>query len=445
MKRAIRAHLRDFVALVALAAVAIGAGGYILAHQRLRFPVLEDKPFVLEAEFSDAQAVVPGQGQTIRIAGMRVGDIGKVELEDGRAIVHMELDREFKDVVHADASALLRPRTGLKDMFIELDPGTRAAPLMKEHDRIPIDRTAPDVDADEILSALDRDTRDYLVLLINGAGNGLRGRSGDLREVLRRLGPLHRDISRLNGAIAERRRNLARLVHNYGSTISELATRDRELTRFVTSANATFESWSREDQNISLAVSRLPRTLEQVDRTLRTVNQLGQEIPPGLNAMRPAVRQLDRTNEQVRPFAREAEPILRTRIRPFVRQARPYVGTVRVAARNLAKATPDLRESFYELNRFFNMAAYNPGGREALTGDQAVDRRRDEGYLFWASWVAQNTVSLFNTADAVGPLRRIVLNASCSAYLGQVQEDPARELIYNVTNLLNDPGLCPEE
>jgi phospholipid/cholesterol/gamma-HCH transport system substrate-binding protein len=445
MRSAIAKHLRDFVALVALAAVAIGAGGYILAHQRLRFPVLEDKPFVIKAEFSDAQAVVPGQGQTIRIAGMRVGDIGKVELENGKAIVHMELDREFEGIVHTDATALLRPRTGLKDMFIELDPGTRTAPVMEENDRITLDRTAPDVDADEVLSALDRDTRDYLVLLINGAGNGLRGRAGDLREVFRRLGPLHRDVSRVNGEIAKRRRNLARLVHNYGSTISELAKRDRELTRFVTSANATFESWSREDQNIALAVSRLPRTLDQVERTLQTVNVLGQEIPPGLNAMRPAVRQLDRTNDQVRPFAREAAPILQTRIRPFVRQARPYVGTVRPAARNLAKASPDLRESFYELNRLFNMLAYNPRGRESLTGNVAADRRRDEGMLFWLSWVAQNTVSMFNSADASGPFRRIVLYATCSTFQNQVEQEPIRELLFNVTDLLNDPGLCPAE
>ena len=216
MITAIRKRLRDFVALTVLVAVALGAGFYILDHQRLRLPGVDEQPFVLEAEFSDAQGVMPGQGQTVRVAGMRIGDIGRVELENGRAIVSMELDQEFKDVVHTDATALLRPRTGLKDMFIELDPGTRARPLMKEHDRIAVENTAPDVDADEILSALDTDTRAYLKLLINGVGKGLKGRGNDLREVLARLGPLHRDLARVNGALASRRRELARLIHNYG-------------------------------------------------------------------------------------------------------------------------------------------------------------------------------------------------------------------------------------
>src|SRR3712207_4344288 len=122
----------------------------------------------------------------------------------------------YTTLFRSDATALLRPRTGLKDMFIEVDPGSRSAPVMKKNGMIDVQNTAPDVDADEVLSALDSDTRAYLQLLINGAGKGLRGRGDDLREVLARLGPLHRDIARVNGAFASRRKELARLIHNYG-------------------------------------------------------------------------------------------------------------------------------------------------------------------------------------------------------------------------------------
>jgi phospholipid/cholesterol/gamma-HCH transport system substrate-binding protein len=445
VRRAITSHMRDFVALVVLFAIGIGTAVYILSHQRLRFPVFEDKPFVLYAEFSDAQAVVPGQGQTIRVAGMRVGDIGEVELRNGVAVVKMELDREHRRLVHEDATALLRPRTGLKDMFVELDPGRRSAPVMDDGDTIPIENTAPDVDADEILSMMDRDARDYLVLLINGAGGGLRNRGGDLREVFRRLQPLHRDIRRVNGAIAERRRNLARLIHDYGGTVDELGRRDRDLAQLVSSSSAVFESLSREELNISLAINRLPPTLDQLERTLGRVEELGRVMPPAFEALRPAVRQLDTTNDQVRPFALEAAPTLRDKIRPFVREAQPYVRRLRPAARRLGDASPDLRKSFHELNRFFNIAAYNPGGSEPLTGDFNRDRARDEGFLFWLAWTSQNGLSVFSTADAAGPFRRIILSFTCSTALGQVQEEPVKEIIYNLTDVLSDPGLCPKE
>jgi phospholipid/cholesterol/gamma-HCH transport system substrate-binding protein len=214
MMLAIRKHLRDFIAMTVLAVIALGTALYILQHERLRIPVVDEQADILEAEISDAQGVMPGQVQTIRVAGMRIGDIGKVDLDNGRAIVTMEIDQEFKDIIRTDATALLRPRTGLKDMFLEVDPGSEDAPIMKENGRISVENTAPDVDAEEILSALDADTRAYLQLLINGVGKGLKGRGGDLREVLARLGPLHRDIARVNGAFASRRRELARLIHN---------------------------------------------------------------------------------------------------------------------------------------------------------------------------------------------------------------------------------------
>ena len=123
MMTAIRKSLRDFIAVVALIVIAAGVSYYILQEQRLRIPILEEKPFELKAEFETAQAVVPGQGQTLRVAGVRVGDVSEVELEDGSAVVTFDVDREFLPI-YKDATILMRPRTGLKDMFFALDPGT---------------------------------------------------------------------------------------------------------------------------------------------------------------------------------------------------------------------------------------------------------------------------------------------------------------------------------
>ena len=52
--------------------------------------------FEVKAEFSTAQAVTPGQGQTVDIAGVPVGEIKKVDLEDGRAVVTMSIKRKYR-------------------------------------------------------------------------------------------------------------------------------------------------------------------------------------------------------------------------------------------------------------------------------------------------------------------------------------------------------------
>ena len=74
---AIRKHLRDFVAIIVLLVVSLIVGGVILSNQRLALPAgvpLLGKDVVeVEAELSSAQAVTPGQGQTVNIAGVEVG------------------------------------------------------------------------------------------------------------------------------------------------------------------------------------------------------------------------------------------------------------------------------------------------------------------------------------------------------------------------------------
>src|SRR5262249_62063600 len=93
--KAIRDHLRDFIAIIGLLVVGLLATYIIVQNQRLRIPLLEEKPFELKADMSTAQAVTPGQGQTVRVAGVRVGDISAVDYEDGHAGVTMDIDRKF--------------------------------------------------------------------------------------------------------------------------------------------------------------------------------------------------------------------------------------------------------------------------------------------------------------------------------------------------------------
>jgi phospholipid/cholesterol/gamma-HCH transport system substrate-binding protein len=447
MRAAIRAHMRDFVALLGMVAIAIGITAYILSNQRLRFPLIQDSPTQIWVEMANARGVTPGQGQTVRVAGMRVGDVGKVELVDGKARVRMDLDSEYRTLVRRDATVLLRPRTGLKDMFLALDPGSPSERAVKEGEVLSAANTAPDVNADEILNVLDSDTRAYLKLLLNGAGKGLKDRRHDLRQVFYRLGPLHRDLDALNTEVVKRKRNLSRLIHNYGSTMTRLSREDRSLASLVRNNATVFERLAREDDRISLAVSRLPSALAQTESTLIKVNELGQVARPAFRALRPAVRRIHPANLELRPLAEEGEPVLRTRVRPFVRAARPYIANVGPAARNLGKAQPDLRESFYGLNRFFNLAAYNPGGKEPLTGDNAKDLARNEGYLFWLGWVAHNTVSMFSTGDAQGPFRRFIILATCSTYtqllLDQGAAAPLLEDALGIKDLLADTDLCP--
>jgi phospholipid/cholesterol/gamma-HCH transport system substrate-binding protein len=408
MKMAIRKHLREVGAVLGLIVLAAFVAIYILNAQSMRFPLVEESPKHITVELQNAQAVEPGQGQTVRVAGVEVGRISDVKVVRGIAAVEVELEPEYTDLIRADATALLRPKTVLKDMFLEVSPGTGR--VLDDGGRISVANTLPDVDPDEIYAALDSDTRPYLKLLVSGAGEGLKGRGTDLREVFRRFEPVHRDLARVTRATARRRVALRRLIHRYGVLLEELGRRPDDLRRLVSASHAVFDTLANEDQSISTSVARLPGSLQATERALTEVRSFAPALRTTLEALREPVRKLPATNAALTPFLEDTTPVLREEIRPFVRAARPFTDDLRLAARDVSKAAPDLDTSLEETNRFFNMGAYNPGGAESLAGLSVPQQRaRNEGFLYWLAWTAQNGVSLFNTADAQGPWRRVTI------------------------------------
>ena len=438
MKKAIKDHARDFAAMIGLFVIALGVGGYILSQQRLRFPLVEDAPKRIKAEFSTAQAVTPGQGQTVRVSGVKIGDVGKVELKNGRALVTLEIDPEFKDLVREDATALLRPKTALKDMFIEVEPGDAPAPVAKEGYVIPVGNTLPDVNPDEFLSSLDVDTREYLQMLINGAGQGLKGRGDDLRALFKAFEPTHRDIRRITEKVGERRENLRRLISNLNKLSGELAGRDDQLAQLVDSASRVFRAFASEDTNITQAVDELPEALQQTTRTLTEVESFAQILRPSLDRLTPAVRKLDAANKALEPFAKEVTPVIRDEIRPFVREARPLVGELRAPARQLADGTPDMTRAFRVLDKFFNLLSYNENGRQ---GPEVATR--DEGYLFWLAWLGHNGGALFSTSSNTGILRPAALQVTCATVKQTVAQEPEIEFLQGLTAVLLNERICP--
>jgi phospholipid/cholesterol/gamma-HCH transport system substrate-binding protein len=434
---AIRKHLVDFAAIVALIVVAFAVASVILAHQRLALPAWV--PFVgedfveVDAELSSAQAVTPGQGQTVNVAGVEVGEMSRVRLEDGKAIVTLKL-RQGAVPVYKDATVLLRPKTGLKDMVAELTPGTPEAGELPEGARIPIGQTLPDVNVDEILASLDGDTRAFLVLLLSGGAEGLRGNAKPLADAIRRFEPLARDTRAVSSQLARREANIRRVVHNFSLLVEELGGKDDQLAEFVENSNAVFSVFAAQDASLRATLAELPSTLTETQSALAKTGRLARVLGPALTDLLPTARALGPTLQQVQPFLRDTTPVIQDEIRPFVRAARPNVTQLQPALNDLSAVAPDLVTSFQILNALVNTLAYNPPGA------------RDEGFLFWASWLNHLGPTLFATQDAHGPLRRGLVLISCTSLAlldNVIRQNPQLGVL---TQLLDTPPrsqVCP--
>jgi phospholipid/cholesterol/gamma-HCH transport system substrate-binding protein len=438
---AIRKHWKDFAAIIVLVVVAFAVAIPILSKQRLALPgwipVVGTDSFTISAEMATAQAVTPGQGQTVNIAGVQVGEITSVKLKGGNAVIGMSIQPRFKDRIYRNASVLLRPKTGLKDMVAELTPGNRSTGPLPENGVIPVSQTLPDVNLDEVLSSLDTDTRDYLQLLLNDGAQGIGGpvKGRQLAAAIQRIQPTAKYSREINEGLALRRRNLARVVHNFSLLTDELGKRDTQLASFVQNSNAVFASLASQDVSLRSTLQKLPGALNTTQTTLGKVDALASELGPTLQALRPGARALGPSLRATRPFLRETTPIIKDELRPFARAALPTVKELRPAMRDLAAATPDLTRTFNVVNRLLNEVAYNPPGD------------KNEGFLFWQSWVNHAGNAIFASQDAHGPIRRglIVLSCQTTQVLNAVtQANPQLGTLVQLLNAPTSDQICPK-
>jgi phospholipid/cholesterol/gamma-HCH transport system substrate-binding protein len=448
VKRQIKKQAPVFVAIIVLFVTSVGIAGYILSNQRFYLPawvpVLGTDFYTVKAELPTGQAVVPGQGQTVNIAGVKIGEVGSVTLEDGKAVVEMQIKDEYRPI-YRDASVLLRPKTGLKDMYLALDPGTKSAGALPEGGSVSVANTLPDVNTDEFLAELDSDTRAYVQILLNAGGTAFNDQTTgadkrysqtaaqDLRETFKRFEPTARDGKRITRLLIGRRQNLRRVIHNFQELSTSLGQRDRQLASLVDSANANFQALASQQDALREAIRLFPGTLDQTERTLTKTSALAGQLGPALERLRPFARELAPALRKTQPFFRETTPIIRDQIRPFARDVQPTVRDLRSATNDLAVVTPRLARSFGVLNRFFNELAYDPPGNR-------------KSFNFWAAWGAHAGATLFNLQDAHGPIRRGLVLVNCNGYdvLEQViLGNPQLGLLTTLLRLPPEREACP--
>jgi phospholipid/cholesterol/gamma-HCH transport system substrate-binding protein len=405
VRRAIREHLRDFIAILALLLLGLAATVAILSQQQAVYPswipFLGDDRVEIKAEFTSAQAVTPGQGQTVNIAGVEVGDVTKVELERETAVVTLSIQEQYADLIHDDASLLLRPRTGLQDITVEVDAGSPDSPAVEDGDTIPVSQTQPNVQPDQILATLDGDTQAYLKLLLQGGAEGFGGHGKQLSAGLRRLEPFARDVAKINGLLSARRQNIRRSIHNFRLVAEELGQNDTQLAEWVDSSNAALRAFANQEASIRQTLREAPSALRETQRALRSSNRFSLASAPALRKLTPAARTLGPALEETRPFFRETAGPIRNQIRPFTRRVQKPFRHLEQAAGPLDETSTSLRSGLTELNEVFNALAFNPDGGQ-------------ESFLFWAAWLNHNLNALSFVQDANGPVPRGLVLLSCA-------------------------------
>jgi ABC-type transporter Mla subunit MlaD len=406
--------------------VRVGAAVLVLALIVVYFGFTKHVPFKhgfrLKAVFSTAVNV--RSSSPVRVAGIDVGKVSAVAREGNAGLVTMEIESSGLPI-HSDATVKIRPRTFLEgNWFVELQPGSPSANTLSSGATLPITQTAVPVQLDQVLNALNTDTRANLQNFLIGLGNGftrkpnaaenaeqdpaLSGLNGaQALSKAYQQGPASlRGAAVLNQAVTgTEQHDLSKLVASIGKVSAALNVHEQQLGELIVNFNAFFRGFAAQAAPLRATVGELPSSLAAINRGFAS---LGAALPP------------------TRTFALDILPGVKATPNAIAAQL-PWIEQVKASlapselggvAEGLAAAAPSLAQlnseqiPLYREANLFNKCQTNlifPAGNAKLqdgTSTTGVEDYKE----FWYSLVGLNSIG--QSFDGNGTMAQFLLSSS---------------------------------
>jgi virulence factor Mce-like protein len=262
----------------------------------------------LNAVFATAVNIHPKS--PVRIAGVDVGKVSAVKRHGKAGIVTMELESRGLPI-HSDATLKIRPRIFLEgNWFVEVQPGSPSAKTLSSGATIPITQTSDPVQLDQVLDALNTDTRSNLQTFLIEYGDALTHKptaaenaeqdvevqginaAQALNKAYHRGPPSLRGTAVLSQAITGTdQHDLSKLVAGIGKVTSGLNVHEQQLGELIGNFNTFFAAFASESSALRATVAELPSSLTSIDRGLASLNAsfpptraFAHDILPGVRA-----------------------------------------------------------------------------------------------------------------------------------------------------------------
>ena len=266
--------------------------------------------YEVRAAFASSNNIRPGS--PVRIAGVDVGKVTGIERRGAGALVTMRIEEEGRPV-HSDATAKIRPRIFLEgNFFVDLTAGSPSAPELEDGATIPVQQTATPVQIDEVLTALQSDTREDLKVLLREYGKALDGAGArGFNRSIPYWEPAFRDSAIVGDAMRGKTgRDLSGYVENAGATAAALDRNREQLKSLITDFHVTAAAFAREEGNLRSAIGELPRTLDAAMPALAALNESFPPLRALAAELRPGVQNSEATLDAALPFVRELRGLM---------------------------------------------------------------------------------------------------------------------------------------
>jgi ABC-type transporter Mla subunit MlaD len=280
--------------------------------------------FQLKAQFSSALNI--HSKSPVRIAGVDVGKVSSIKRDGKTGLVTMEIENRGLPI-HEDATVKIRPRIFLEgNWFVELQPGSPSAKTVSSGHTLPLTQTSDPVQLDQVLDALNTDTRANLQKFLIYYGEGLTKhpnaeedaeqlpevRGVNAAEALNKT-YRHSPEALRGGAIITQAitgtepHDISKLIAGVGKVTSALNVHEQQLGELIANFNTFFAALAAQSAPLRTTVHELPTVLRNIgnglasfDRSFPPTRAFAKDILPGVKATPETVRALLPWIEQVK-------------------------------------------------------------------------------------------------------------------------------------------------
>ena len=339
--------------LVVLGFVVLSAGifGNLWLNSGGTIPGISQAGYRVTLAMDDVDNLVPQSD--VREAGVVVGRVQAVDVEDGSAVITLDLD-EDAGPLHEGVTVTIRNKTLVEETYADIDDGSGA--------EIPTEAILPrsagqsSVQLDDVLTSLDQPTRDALGRTVRSAALVTDGSREEIADAVAGLGALGREGGSALDALAAQSEDLVEVTGNTTALLRALDTGQGRITDLVRDADRITQVVTDNRTDLEAVLRELPGVLDTARNASGSLKTLAGSLAPvaaNLEAAAPdlsaALRELPETSADLRGLlpsldtTLERAPDTLTRVGGFTDVTRDLIPTLQVTLSDLNPALGYLR------------------------------------------------------------------------------------------------------
>ncbi len=290
---------------------------------------LQPKGYRVEVSFDNATQLA--DQADVRVAGVPIGKVVKKELDPkgNRTLATLEIDSRFAPL-RKDARALLRQKTLLGEIYVEMSLGKKSSPAIPENGRLANGRVQHAVSFDEFLSTFDAPTRKVFQQWQATSAKAGEGRSQDLSDALGNLPAFAENAQGVVDVLDRRQEALGSLVRNTGRTFGAITRNEGALQGLIKDNTTVFRTLSGRRDKIAESIVAFPAFLRESRVTLRRLKTFSLSTTPLIRDLRPVLVDVQPTLASLRTLSPDLNQLFLD-LRPLITAGRtgfPALGRV---------------------------------------------------------------------------------------------------------------------